>query len=103
VGTTQFMVGDFVADTIVNRMFTINGDTNITDADVAVVMCDFNDDGVINVIDKANFNTAYKGSYSIYADFNNDGTVNVIDKANFNTCYKGGGNGIVYGTSLHFE
>ena len=89
-GTTNFMVGDYVADTIVNRSFTIAGDADVTDANIAVVMCDYNDDGGITVIDKASFNSALRGAYNIYADFNNDGGITVIDKGTFNSILKTG-------------
>lgn len=102
-GTTNIMVGDYVADSIVNRSFTIAGDADVENADVAVVMCDYNDDGFINVIDKGFFNTYMRGEYSYYADFNNDGFINVIDKGFFNTCQRGGAAGIDYGEALYFE
>jgi len=100
-GTTQFMVGDSADDTIVNRGFTIAGDADVTGADVAVVMCDYNDDTSINVIDKAVFNKAVTVEYNIYADFNNDGSVNVIDKAVFNKILKAGR--VTYTPELYFE
>jgi hypothetical protein len=102
-GTTQLYVGNPTkgADSIVNRGFTIAGDADVTGANVAVVMCDYNDDGYINVVDKTGFNTALKGTYNIYADFNNDAYVNVVDKTGFNTILKAGGNGIHY-TALSF-
>ena len=103
-GTTLFMVGDYNDDSIVNREFTIAGDADVTGADVAVVMCDYNDDGFVNVIDKAVFNSAMKNEYNIYADFNDDTFVNVIDKGVFNSIMKNGGsNGIVYSEALYFE
>lgn len=101
-GTTNLMVGDYVADSIVNRGFTIDGDADLTGADVAVVMCDYNDDTFINVVDKGVFNAALKGDYNIYADFNNDGFVNVVDKGVFNAILKAGGKGIEYGEVLHY-
>lgn len=101
-GTTNLMVGDYVVDTIVNRGFTIAGDADVEDANVAVVMCDYNDDTFINVIDKTVFNNAQKNEYSIYADFNNDEFVNVIDKTVFNHIQNGGANGINYTTELQF-
>jgi len=104
-GTTNFMVGDPVkgADSIVNRSFTVAGDADVTGADVAVVMCDYNDDGYINVIDNGLFNARLKGRYDIYADFNNDNYVNVIDKGLFNKILKNGSSRINYSNELHFE
>ena len=96
-GTTSFVVGDPTnADTIINREFTIAGTDDVTGAVVAVVMCDYNDDGVINSMDKAEFNGYYKGDYSVYADFNDDGIVNAMDKAEFNGIYKTCSNGPTY-------
>ena len=89
-GTTQLYVGSPTKDTIVNREFTIAGDADVTGADVAVVMCDYNDDGGIDVMDKAVFNAALKGDYNVYADFNNDGGIDVMDKGVFNAILKGG-------------
>jgi hypothetical protein len=91
-GTTQLYVGapEVGADSIVNRGFTIAGDADVTGADVPVVMVDYNDDSSINVVDKASFNSALKGNYSIYADFNNDLSVNVVDKSSFNGILKSG-------------
>ena len=102
-GTTSFMVGSPAPfkDTIVNRAFTIDGDADVTGADVAVVMCDYNDEGVINVVDKGFFN-GYLINYDIYGDFNNDEAVNVVDKGFFNGILKNGGSGIQY-AELHFE
>lgn len=101
-GTTQLYVGSYDADSIVNRGFTIVGDADVTGANVAVVMCDYNDDTFINVVDKGVFNTALKGDYNIYADFNNDGFVNVVDKGVFNAILKAGGKGITYADELSF-
>ena len=103
VGTTQFMVGDYNSDTIINRPFTIAGDADVTDADVAVIMCDYNDDGVVNSMDKAEFNGYYKGGYYTYADFNDDNSVNSMDKAEFNGIYKTCQNGASYTANLYFE
>jgi hypothetical protein len=89
-GTTQLYVGSPTKDTIINRGFTISGDAAVASADVAVVMCDYNDDTSINVLDKAAFNNYLKNEYNIYADFNNDGAVNVLDKAAFNNLLKAG-------------
>ncbi len=88
VGTTNLMVGDYEEDTIVNRSFTIAGDADVENADVAVVMCDYNDDTGIDVVDKGVFNSALKGVYSIYADFNNDGGIDAVDKGSFNSILK---------------
>ena len=102
VGTTDFVVGDPEnADTIVNREFTITGDADVTGADVAVIMCDYNDDGVINSMDKAEFNGYYKGDYSVDADFNDDGIINAMDKAEFNGILKACQGGANY-TALSF-
>jgi len=102
-GTTRFCVGHPTAkDTIVNRCFTIAGDANIENANVAVVMCDYNDDGGVNVIDNGSFSKIMKGDYNIYADFNNDGGVNVIDKGIFSKILKNGSR-IDYLDSLYFE
>ncbi|MBQ9228225.1 MAG: hypothetical protein IJ168_05270 [Eubacterium sp.] len=102
-GTTQLYVGNPVkgADSIVNRGFTIAGDANLTGADVAVVMCDYNDDGVINSTDKGRFNDSVRGEYSIYADFNLDGVVNPTDKGRFNDLLRTGDKGVSY-TELSF-
>ena len=88
VGTTDFMVGSTTKDTIVNRGFTIAGDADVTAAEVAVVMCDYNDDGGIDVMDKAVFNAALKSDYNVYADFNNDGGIDIMDKGVFNAILK---------------
>jgi len=102
-GTTNFMVGDPSAkDTIVNRPFTVSGDADVTGADVPVVMCDYNDDGGVNVVDDAAFGKLLKGGYNIYGDFNNDGGVNVVDDAAFGKILKNG-NLIVYSESLFFD
>jgi hypothetical protein len=103
-GTTQLYVGDPTksADSIANRGFTIAGGANVEGAVVPVFMCDYNDDGYINAIDKASFNDALKGDYNIYADFNNDGYVNAIDKASFNDCLKAFGRGVSYTDALSF-
>jgi len=101
-GTTQLYVGNPSAkDTIVNRGFTIAGDANVENANVAVVMCDYNDDGGVNVIDNGSFSKIMKGDYNIYADFNNDGGVNVIDKGIFSKILKNGSR-IVYAEELAF-
>ena len=101
-GTTQFYVGapNKGDDSIFNRPFTIKGDVDVPDANVPVVMCDYNDDGYINTMDKALFNGALKGDYNIYADFNNDGFVNTMDKALFNGFLKVFSKGITYDEEL---
>jgi hypothetical protein len=104
-GTTQLMVGDPVkgADSIANRPFTITGDADVIGANVPVIMCDYNDDGYVNAIDKATFNDALKGgAYSVYADFNIDGYVNAIDKASFNDFLRACGRGIEYTNELSY-
>ena len=100
-GTTQLYVGSPDKDSIVNRGFTIAGDADVTGADVAVVMCDYNDDGVINSTDKGRFNDSLRGEYSIYADFNLDGVVNSTDKGRFNDLLRTGDKGVSY-TELSF-
>ena len=104
VDTTSFEVGDPVKgnDTIVNRRFSISGVADVTDANVAVVMCDYNDDGVINSTDKGRFNDTLRGEYSIYADFNLDGVVNPTDKGRFNDLLRTGDKGINY-VQLSFD
>lgn len=103
-GTTQFYVGSYTGkDTIVNRGFTIAGDADVTGANVAVVCCDYNDDGGVNVTDKTLFTQILKGNYSVYGDFNNDGGVNVTDKTGFTKILKGAnGKRIVYDEDLVF-
>jgi hypothetical protein len=101
-GTTQFYVGSYSGkDTIVNRGFTIAGDADVTGANVPVVMCDYNDDTGVNVVDDAAFGKMLKGTYNIYGDFNNDGGVNVVDDAAFGKILKNGAR-IVYADELSF-
>jgi hypothetical protein len=102
-GTTRFVVGDPAnADTIANREFTITGDADVTDANVPVVMCDYNDDGAINGTDTGQYTNALRGAYSIYADFNNDGAVNGTDTGQYTNFLRGCKNGINYGSELSF-
>ncbi len=102
--TTQLYVGNPSqgADTIVNRGFTVSGFKNVSNVSFAVVTCDYNDDGYINIVDKANFNGYLKGEYNSFADFNGDGFVNVVDKACFNGLLKTGSEGVVYEKVLSF-
>lgn len=104
-GTTNFMVGAPAPekDTIVNRPFTVAGDADVTGADVAVVCCDYNDDGGVNVTDKTMFIQILMGNYSAFGDLNNDGGVNITDKTGFTKILKGAnGKRIVYSENLSF-
>lgn len=105
VGTTTFMVGDPImsADTIFNRSFTISGDADVTNANISVVMCDYNDDGFINGTDTGVYAPYTKANYNVYCDFNNDGFINGTDTGIYAALLKAYKNGIVYTTQATFE
>lgn len=90
VGTTELT---FKGSTTIARTVTLSGTSNIADAIVPIVICDYNTDVRINTTDSAVFAGAYGGEYNVYCDFNGDGRVNSTDNSVFAGFY---GQTIVY-------
>ena len=84
VGTTSLT---FKGASTISRTVTLTGTADITGAEIPIVICDYNNDSVINVADLGVFGIAYSGSYNAFADFNGDKTVNVADLGSFGVFY----------------
>ncbi len=83
-GTTELVIKG--ASTI-PRTVTLSGTASVANAIIPIVICDYNNDSVINVADLGVFGVAYSGDYNAFADFNGDKTVNVADLGSFGVFY----------------
>ena len=68
----------FRGATTIDRVVTLAGDTNITGAEIPVVICDYNRDTFVNGMDTAKYSKALS-VYDVNMDFNGDGFVNGMD------------------------
>lgn len=89
-GTTELVI---TGDTTIDRTVTLSGKNNISDAEIPVVICDYNKDGFVNAADNIIFSSALVGEYSLYCDLNGDSFVNASDNIAFASFF---GNKIEY-------
>lgn len=82
---------DRTATLLVSSEKAVNSVINVDS--VGIIVCDYNKDNRINIIDSSEFSLAYGGNYNIYCDLNGDKKVNVIDNSIFMILY---GNEIDY-------
>lgn len=88
IDTTNDMDGDTIYDVADNSPNTAHSDNTDTDGDGYgnIIDADFNNDGVVNMTDFAEFAGAY-GSAGGEVDMNGDGVVNMIDFSYFQQKY----------------
>jgi hypothetical protein len=77
---TQELIFD--GKTTVPRKVTLNGDKDVSNAVVPIVICDYNHDGYINGSDSGEF-TGYLDEKYIYTDINGDGDWNGSDMGSY--------------------
>jgi hypothetical protein len=78
-GTTELV---FDAGTTIPRTVTLSGTSNVKNAIVPIVVCDYNHDGYINGSDSGEF-VAYLDEHNVYADINGDGNWNGSDSGSY--------------------
>ena len=74
-------------ETTIDRKVTLVVSESKTVDTVAVCICDYNNDGVVNALDKSTFSTAFGGKYNAYCDYNCDKVINALDKSTFLTFF----------------
>ncbi|MBQ9532238.1 MAG: hypothetical protein IJR70_09235 [Eubacterium sp.] len=70
-------------ETTVDRTITISGDSDIADAEIPVLICNYTKDNVIDFKDAGSFVDYLKSDYYAYADINGDKTVDFKDAGMF--------------------
>lgn len=74
-------------ETTIDRKVTLIVSESKTVDTVAVCICDYTNDGVVDTFDKSKFAEAFAGKYNVYCDYDRDNKVDSFDKSIFSVFF----------------